>query len=183
MGACLILIRRLVRGVVRSRRSTRRGSWLSTTRSRRGVAGVRCCVVRACIARISRSGARPVTRRRWAGSRPGRGVRSEARSSSSWNGSGSERRGPRPSWNARGSHWRFREKHTRSRRCSPRARTPRRGRSRDRRAHRRSCGGDVDGTGVWAVGPVVCDPSSPSVSAGVGSASAAADATERVERG
>ena len=48
--------------------------------------------------------------------------------------------------------WRSREKHTRSWSCSPRARTPTRSRSRDRRAPRRSRRRDVDEAGVRAAG-------------------------------
>jgi hypothetical protein len=54
----------------------------------------------------------------------------------------------RPSWTGPSWHWRSREKHTRSWKCSPRARTPTRSRSRDQRAPRRPGSGDLDEAGV-----------------------------------
>jgi len=55
------------------------------------------------------------------------------------------------------TRWRSREKCMRSWSSSPRARRPRRSRSRDRRASRRPRSGDVDQAGVRAAGRVAGD--------------------------
>ena len=116
----------------RSPRSTSWRSWPPTTpppRARR----VRCCAGRACIPATSWRGAGPATPVRWLGwpfradvggatRKPSRSPALEAARNNSWS-----RSWPRPA-----SWWMCRQNCTRSWRRSPRARTPSRGRRRDR---------------------------------------------------
>ena len=130
----------------------------STTRCRRAPRSAgRCCAARACtrshICRVAQGPRRrrprrpgPRSRRPAAIGRAGRAgaAAPPERAARGRAGADEDRR------------WRSREKCTRSWSSSPRARTPSRSRSRDRRALRRPRGGDVDQAGVRAARPSPC---------------------------
>ena len=97
-----------------------------------------------------------------AGARDGSGAEAEGRAARRGAGRAGEAAAPQRAargraGEARSWRWRSREKRTRSWNCSPRARTPTRSRSRDRRALRRPRGRHLDQAGVRAAGGVAGD--------------------------
>ena len=166
----------------RSPPSTRLRSLPSTTpgrRARRNVA--RFCDARACTPRTSRSGgSRPrlVPVRAWPASR----TSADRRRRSSWIGCAVRTSVSPRSSRGRRRRWRSREKCTRSWSSSPRARTPIRGRSRDRRTPPRARGSDVDEASVRAVGRAPVDGAASSPATRLRASSTAAGAAEQAVR-
>jgi len=95
------------------------------------------------------------------------------------NGCGGATRCWSRSWSGPGWRWRSREEYTRSWSCSPRARTPIRGRRRDRRRIRRAGRAHLDGAGVRVAGQVPRNalPSPRSAAARAGAAAPGATGT------
>ena len=143
---------------VRSRLSTSMPFWLSMKRYRRAARSVaHCCVVRACIARILLSGARPATSHCCVGSH--QRCRDRNAALNMWSSNGYVDRIGVLNKNLFVQDWRWRspEKHMRSWSYSPRARTANRSRDRDRHPFRTAQRGDVNRACMRSVGPVACD--------------------------